>query len=212
MKRMPRGLAVSMIVCFVAVGVVAGCQGSAKIEPQIAVQSSDPERRTKLEELGIGGDFTLTDHNGNPFHLADHRGESVLIFFGYTFCPDACPQMLSKLSDVYSQLKLKPDQKLITLYITVDPERDTLAVMKTYLQYFTGVNAIGLTGTVSDIDKVVAQYGAMYKKEVSSSAAGYLVSHSTRLYLLDQAGKAQYLFRHSDTPEFIASVVKKVWE
>lgn len=209
---MTKDLAVRMIAWFISVGVMVGCQSNSTTETQVTAQSSDPPRSTKLEDLGIGGDFALTDHNGNRFQLAEHRGGAVLIFFGYTFCPDACPQMLSKLSDVYAGLKLTPGQKLITLYITVDPDRDTPEVMKTYLKYFASVNAIGLTGTISEIDKVVAQYGATYKKEVSTSAAGYLVSHSTRLFLLDKNGKTQYLFRHSDTPEFITSVVKQVWE
>jgi protein SCO1/2 len=186
---------------------IAGCSTT----PQEQATTGEPERSKKLEVFEIGGDFPLTDHNGQPFHLAEHQGEAFLIFFGYTFCPDACPQMLSKLSVVYSLLDRKPEQKLTALYISVDPERDTPEALKTYLQYFNSVESVGLTGTPEEIDRVTAQYGATYKKEASTSAAGYLVSHSTSLYLVDQRGRLRYIFRHGDAPEFIADVTEQIW-
>src|SRR5579862_3996206 len=118
-------------------------------------------QRTELPVLAVGGDFALTDDNNQPFELSSLRGKAVLIFFGYTSCPDVCPTTLSKLSSVQKQLG--PDATRVkTLYITVDPDRDTPAVLKADLGYFD-LDALGLTGTKSEIDNVVGLYGASYE-------------------------------------------------
>src|SRR5579862_3125400 len=100
-------------------------------------------QRTELPVLAVGGDFALTDHNGQHFELSSLRGKAVLIFFGYTSCPDVCPTTLSKLSSVYKQLGSDAN-RVKTLYITVDPGRDTPAVMKDDLSSFD-LDALGLT-------------------------------------------------------------------
>ena len=97
--------------------------------------------RGELPVLKVGGDFTLTDHNGQRFESSSLRGKAVLIFFGYTSCPDACPTTLSKLASVYK--RLGEDAKLVkTLYISVDPERDTPDVLKAELGNFE-LDALG---------------------------------------------------------------------
>lgn len=152
----------------------------------------------------IGGDFTLTDHDNKPFELASQRGKAVLIFFGYASCPDACPTTLSKISAVYRRLG-DDAAKVQTLYITVDPDRDTKEILKEDLSYFR-INAIGLTGTKAEIDKVVAQYGASYEiVPMPESAAQYTVAHSTTLYALDTNGKVQILFPYEATVEEITT-------
>ena len=145
--------------------------------------------------LPIGGDFTLTDHNGQRFELASLRGRAVLIFFGYTFCPDACPTTLSKLASVYR--KLGPDAKRVkTLYISVDPQRDTPAVLKADLSNFD-VDALGLTGTKPEIDAVVKAFGAAYEiVPMPNSAAKYSVAHTTSLYALDANGHTRIEFAY----------------
>jgi len=153
-----------------------------------------------------GGDFTLTDYNNQSFSLSQQRGKIVLIFFGYTNCADACPTMLTKLKRVYAELGDKRDQ-VQAVFISVDPERDTPAVLKDYLKFFS-IDAIGLTGKKDDIDKVVKQYGASYEIEQSDSAAGYHVNHSTYLYLIDQNGKLQSQFKHLDSVDAIAAGIK----
>jgi protein SCO1/2 len=114
-----------------------------------------------LPILPIGGDFQLTDHDGRPFALASQRGKVVLIFFGYSSCPDACPTTLSKLSTVARRLG-DDRSRMQALYVSVDPDRDTPQVLKDDLANFT-VDAIGLTGTRADLDRVVQQYGAKYE-------------------------------------------------
>ena len=173
----------------------------------------EPPNVPVLQDYGdkLGGDFTLTDHNGQRFDLSQHRGDAYLIFFGYTYCPDVCPTMLSKISLVYERLDSGPDERVRTLFVSVDPERDTPAKLKDYLQYFSTVDALGLTGAVEDIDRVVAQYGTMYEKAATDSKAGYLINHSTLLFLIDRQGKVRYLFRQDDSPEYIASGIKQVF-
>ena len=148
-----------------------------------------------LPVLPIGGDFALTDHNGQRFELASLRGRAVLIFFGYTFCPDACPTTLSKLASVYR--KLGPDAKRVkTLYISVDPQRDTPAVLKADLSNFD-VDALGLTGTKPEIDAVVKAFGAAYEiVPMPNSAAKYSVAHTTSLYALDANGHTRIEFAY----------------
>jgi cytochrome oxidase Cu insertion factor (SCO1/SenC/PrrC family) len=151
-------------------------------------------------------DFALTDQNDKPFHLSQLRGKVVLLFFGYTHCPDACPTTMAKLSQVYKLLERNADQ-VMTVFVSVDPGRDTTSVLKSYLAYFH-MNSIGLTGTKEEIDVVVKQYGAKYEIEQSDSAAGYHVNHSTDLYLLDQKGELARTFSYSDGTQVIVDGVR----
>lgn len=159
--------------------------------------------QTPIEKLG--GDFSLTDHNERPFQLQSQRGKVVLLYFGYTSCTEACPIMLTKVAGLYRALDADKE-KVQLLLVSVDPNRDTPAVLKKYLDYFK-VNAIGLTGTKEAVDKVVQQYGARYEIEKSESALGYHVSHTTDLYLLDQQGKVRRLLKHD---EKVATLTKEI--
>lgn len=151
-------------------------------------------------------DFALTDQNGKPFHLSQLRGKVVFIFFGYTHCPDACPTTMAKLSQVYKLLQHDAD-RVVTVFASVDPGRDTTSILKSYLAYFH-MNSIGLTGTKEEIDAVVKQYGAKYEIEESDSAAGYHINHSTDLYLPDQKGDLARTFSYSDGTRVIATVLR----
>lgn len=159
--------------------------------------------------LDGGGDFALTDHDGKPFSLTSQRGKVVLIFFGYTFCPDACPTTLSKLASVYR--KLGDDaSKVKTLYISVDPERDTPEVLKADLGNFR-IDAIGLTGQKAEIDKVVQQYGAAYEiVPTPESAAKYTVSHTTTLYALDPSGRIRMKFRYEASVDEVVDGIRAI--
>lgn len=166
-------------------------------------------RHAELPVLPIGGDFALTDFNNQRFELSSLRGKAVLIFFGYTSCPDVCPTTLSKLSSVYKRLGSE-SQRVKTLYITVDPARDTPTVLKEDLSSFQ-VDAIGLTGTKAEIDKVVGLYGASYEiVPLPNSAAKYSVAHSTTLYGLDAGGRTRILFPYEASIDDIASGVMKI--
>lgn len=156
-----------------------------------------------------GGDFTMTDHDGQPFALSSLRGKVVLIFFGYTSCPDACPTTLSKLASVYRRLGRDASQ-VKTLYISVDPARDTPAVLKADLDSFE-LDALGLTGTKEQIDKVVALYGAAYAiTPMPESAAKYMVAHTTSLYALDANGRTRIEFRYAASVDEIVAGLRTI--
>src|SRR6185295_8410835 len=192
-------------------GTEARDQSSGSAAPASAGAAA-PQQGTAapaLQKYDIGGNFTLTDQNGQPFQLSQLQGKVALLYFGYTLCPDACPATLARLTRAYKLLGPQARNDVVTVFISVDSGRDKPQKMKEYLDYFD-VNAVGLTGTKSQIDPVVAKYGARYEITDSGSAAGYLVNHSTSLYLIDQHGEVRYVFKHKDPPELIAAGVRQL--
>ena len=160
-----------------------------------------------LPVLPIGGEFTLTDHNGQPFSLSSLKGKVVLIFFGYTMCPDACPTTLSKLSSAYARLTPDERARVKAVYISIDPERDTPAVMKDHLTYF-GVDAIGLTGTVEGTSAVARQFGAHFEKTDDKTAAGYLMSHTVSIFGLDAEGQTRLLIDYEASVDLVVKEIR----
>ena len=155
-----------------------------------------------------GGNFTLTGTSGKPFHLQDLRGKIVLLFFGYTSCPDACPSTLAKLQRAFNLLPKEQVEQVRTVFVSVDPKRDTPKLLQEYVNYF-GINAIGLTGTKAEIDKVVQAYQAHYLEIPGETGNWYSINHTTTVYLHDKRGKVRYLFLYDDTPEQLAEAIKK---
>lgn len=162
----------------------------------------------ELQTFDFGGDFELPAHTGQTFRLADARGKAVLLFFGYTYCPDICPTTLQTMTQVEQLLGADKD-KLQTVFVSVDPERDTVPRLKEYVDHF-GINAVAVTAPVSRLDPVVKQYAAYYEKQASDSAMGYLVDHTSRLYLIDPQGRIRHLFRYGETAKAIAAGVRQV--
>ena len=196
----------ALIYCAVFALLVA-C--SAQPEAQkVPVETPTPVEVPSLQDFGgIGGDFALVDQHGASFELQSLRGQAAMLFFGYTYCPDICPVTLSKMGRVY-QLLDAPQQELTTLFVTVDPKRDTQEKLAEYLDYFA-IDAIGLRGDKEEIDQVVRQYGAHYS--LGEEQEAYLVDHSTYTYLIDQQGKVRFLFRQSDGPELMAAVAEQLF-
>ena len=160
------------------------------------------------EKLMNVGEFELVDHDGRVFRSSTLRGTPALLFFGYTHCPDACPTTMSKVARAYREAG--PDAKRIpSLFVSVDP-RDTPPGLEQYLGYFRAVPAKGLTGSKAQIDAVVKQFGARYEIRDSGSAAGPIVDHTIRLYLLDRDGDVVRIFDPSADPEEIAKAMKAV--
>jgi protein SCO1/2 len=165
-----------------------------------------PAEPLALQTFDFGGDFELPAHTGTAFRLADQRGKVVLLFFGYTFCPDICPTTLATVARVEKLLGTERD-RMQTVFVSVDPERDSPERLREYVGLFEA-RAIAATGTRAQIDAVVARYAAFYEKQMSDSAAGYLVDHTSRLYLIDAHGKVRYLFRYGEEAETIAKGVR----
>lgn len=163
-----------------------------------------------LQEYELGGDFSMVDQSGETFRLSDHRGKVILLFFGYTSCPDICPITLSRVARASELLDIE-NEELLTVFISIDPKRDQPEKIKEYLGYF-GINAIGVSGQKDDIDRVIEQYGGDYFVEQSDSAAGPLFAHTGYVYLIDQRGMVRFLFTHADSPEWIAAGIAQLLE
>lgn len=148
-------------------------------------------------------DFTLDSTLGRPLALSELRGEPVLLYFGYTTCPDICPTSLADLRMALQ--KLGPDSdKVQVLFVSVDPERDTVDRLQTYLGAFDP-SFIGLTGPAAEIEKVASRFGVYYQKSNVESAAGYLVDHTSTILLIDADGALRLMFPYGTTGEQIAA-------
>lgn len=157
---------------------------------------------TRISSQQIGGDFTLTSAKG-PVSLSDFKGEVAVIYIGYASCPDVCPTALAVLSQALNQLDEEQRNQVQGIFISVDPERDTPERLQTYTRFFSD-RLVGLTGSHEEIDKVVRQYGAFYRKvEMDDSAMGYAVDHSSRLYLIDRNGEFAGLLNHGVQPNTV---------
>lgn len=191
----------SLIPCVLVLLLGAGC----RTEPAAPV----PAAAEELPILPIGGDFTLTNQDAQPFELASLRGKVVLVFFGYTMCPDACPTTLSKLSAAYARLTDEERARVKALYISVDPERDTPKVMKEHLTYF-GVDAVGLTGSPEDTAKVARQFGAHFERSSEPTAAGYLMSHTVSMFGLDARGQTRLLIDYEANVDTVVRSIRQL--
>ncbi len=159
--------------------------------------------------LGIGGPFTLKDGNGQTVTDKDFRGKYVLVYFGYTFCPDVCPTTLNAVADAMD--KLGPAASHIQpLFITVDPKRDTPAVVKQYAAAF-GPRIEGLTGTPEEIAEVAKEYRVYYAEHRTGDGPNdYSMDHSSVLYLMGPNGDFVAPVRADQSGEEIAVNLKKL--
>ena len=147
-----------------------------------------------------GGEFTLQSVQG-PVNLGDLRGKVVLLFFGYTSCPDICPLSLARIGACLSSLEEEQAQRVSALFITLDPGRDTVERMRQYAGFFhPGI--IGLSGNVEEIDDVTARYGITWeRKSAPESALGYSISHPDTILLVDAEGELAGEVRGEDGSE-----------
>jgi protein SCO1/2 len=150
--------------------------------------------------------FTLTGPGEQPVSLVDFRGKVVMIYFGYTFCPDVCPATMVELRDALDILGRRREDVQV-LMITVDPERDTAEVLEEYLAHFDE-SFIGLTGTPDELIAVTAPMGIFFERHEGSAASGYLVDHTATVAVLDKDGKLRLIYPFGITGEEMAADLK----
>jgi protein SCO1/2 len=154
----------------------------------------------------IGGPFTLVDQNGAKKSDTDFRGKFMLVYFGYTYCPDVCPLTLGVMDDALAKIGAAR-ARVVPVFITVDPARDTPKVMKSYVAAFGG-HWVGLTGSAVEIAKVAKSYAVYYKKQ-PLKGGGYAMDHSSTIYLMGPDGSFVANYDESLGPAGLAAELKK---
>jgi len=157
----------------------------------------------------IGGPFTLVDQNGRTVTSDSLKGKPTLIYFGFTYCPDVCPTSLLLMETAVEKLGPDAASKVNLVFITIDPERDTPALLKGYVTNF-GPTFIGLTGTPEQVAAVARAYRVYYQKVPGKDGSPYLMDHSSIVYVLDSRGRFVTHFTHESKAEQIAAAVKKL--
>lgn len=157
----------------------------------------------------IGGPFTLVDQNGRTVTAGDFRGRFMLLYFGYTYCPDVCPTTLTTMADAIDILD-GDGESIVPIFITVDPERDTPEHLKMYVNYFHP-RLVGLTGTPQSVGAAARAYRIYYAKAPQGAAAGddYLMDHSSGIYLMGPDGAFRAHFDHGTGAEAMAKRIRE---
>ena len=173
----------------------------------VFAETSDRAAEASEKPDALGGDFVLTDHHGNRFDSTKLRGQLVLVFFGYTYCPDICPAELSLIAKVVRQLG--PDRDKVTpLFISVDPERDTPEQLNHYVSFFSP-ELIGLTGSEEELLEVVSDYRVQRKLNIRHDGDRYYtVDHSANLFILGRNGQVTNIVPNGIPAEHVLDIVK----
>jgi protein SCO1/2 len=168
---------------------------------------TEPFRGTLYDPALPAPEIELTQDNGSSFRLSEMRGNVVLLFFGYASCPDVCPTTLSELRKVNEELG-KDAGQIRVVFVTVDPERDTPENIQKYVSIFNP-SFVGLSGSMEELAPVWKDYGVYREVEhVSSSATGYLVNHTARVYLIDPDGNLRLSYGYGTPTEDIVHDLK----
>jgi protein SCO1 len=168
---------------------------------------STPQKTVQHPSLGnkLGGDFSLQSADGTVT-LKQYQGKVVVLYFGYTACPDVCPTTLGIMGQAFKQLSAKEQAQTQGLLITLDPERDTVERLAEYTPYFHP-NILGLGGNLADITRIARQYGVMFFRAKTEDDGNYLVDHSSRTYVIGKSGQVAYLLPHNTS---VSELVEKI--
>ena len=159
-----------------------------------------------IDKVELGGPFTLTDQNGEKRSDSEFRGKYMLIFFGYTFCPDVCPTTLAVMAAALDKMGSGAD-RIVPIFISVDPERDKPEVLKAYLSAF-GPRFVGLTGTEEEIAATAKAY-RVYVQSHKDEGQNYTVDHSGVVYLMDKSGAFLANYSLDASPDKLAADLTK---
>ena len=186
----------SRLACLPAAGILLGACTEGKLQfSSIDMTGADYAR-----------DFRLTDHTGKPRSLADFKGKIVVLFFGYTQCPDVCPTTLTELSQVKQLLGADAD-KLQVLLVTVDPQRDTPEVLKAYMANFDPA-FLALRGSAEELAAMAKDFKVYYKRTEGKTPTSYSMDHSAASYVYDTQGRLRLYTRYGSGAQALASDIK----
>jgi protein SCO1/2 len=172
--------------------VLTACSGDAKF------------KSTDVTGATFARDFHLTDHNGKPRTLADFKGKALVIFFGYTHCPDFCPTTLAEMAEALHRLGDKAKEVQV-LFVTLDPERDTSQILAQYVPAFHP-SFLGLTGSAEEVAAVAKEFKAVYQKQ--DGGENYTLDHSTGTYVYDPSGRLRLYMSYGQGADVLAHDLK----
>jgi protein SCO1/2 len=191
----------------IAIVVLLALAASVTLNTYLMLDVPEPKITTS-GTAAIGGPFTLVATDGETVSDQTYRGKWLLIYFGYTYCPDACPTALNSISLALERLGSQAND-LQPLFVTVDPDRDTRETMVKYLTSFDS-RIIGLTGTKDQIDSVIKEYRLYVSREKPEHGGDdYLVSHSSYIYLMDPQGRFVNVIHAEELGDEIAIRLRK---
>lgn len=156
--------------------------------------------------------FTLTADTGQSVTASVFRGETTLVYFGYTHCPDVCPETMARLMQVLEKLPAADAKQVRILFISVDPARDTPQALHAYVTAFDAQHIRGLTGTDAQVESLAKRYRVAYQMEKRDPNGSYEVTHSSAVYIFDRDGRARLLATSGDSPDAIAHDLQRVIE
>jgi protein SCO1/2 len=202
-RRVPRRSAIfTVIVVGFLIGALTGVTMLFLSQPQ------GPARVQTSGKALVGGPFKLIDQSGKDVTDRDFRGRHMLVFFGFTHCPDICPAELQVMSAALDQLGDEA-HKVVPIFITLDPERDTQAAIADYVKHF-GSNFVGLTGSPEAVAAAAKAYRVAYAKvEIQGAADGYTVDHSALVYLMDTDGEYVTHFVYGTSADKMAKTLAR---
>lgn len=186
----------SFVIAVTALFLLAGCNR----QPEQVFKNTD------ITGLDYARGFTLTDHTGKTRTLADFKGKAVVVFFGFTQCPDVCPTTMAEMANVMKELGPLAD-KVQVLFITVDPERDTQQLLAQYVPAFDP-RFLGLVGDKAATDAVAKEFKVFYQKVPGKTPGSYSVDHTAGSYVFDPQGRIRLFIRHGQGPEPIVHDLK----
>jgi len=167
-----------------------------------------PERPLPKANIAAGGDFTLQSASG-PVSLKDYRGKLVLLYFGYTYCPDICPTSLAATAEGLKLLKPEELARVAMIFVSVDPKRDTPARLKEYVEFFHP-SIIGVTGAPEVIAQIAKRYGVFYaEQKVETAGAGYVVDHSADTFIVGPDGQLAGKMAHATPPDQVVVAIRR---
>lgn len=154
--------------------------------------------------------FSLTADDGKPVDASAFKGQTTLVYFGYTHCPDVCPETMARLMQVLAKLGRKDAEHVRILFISVDPARDTPQALHDYVDAFDARHARGLTGTDRQIESLARRYRVAYQMEKRDPKGNYEVTHSSAVYIFDAQGRARLLATERDSPDAVTHDLRRI--
>lgn len=202
--------AVQVLILILLTSVVlSGCGGATSKKTRVLETDINVPMGTRLNPPLVLTDFTLTTHSNTSLSLSDLQGRVVLLYFGYTFCPDVCPATLADLVHVKRDLG-DAAQNVAFIFVSVDGERDTPEVLARYMQSFDS-SFIGLQGDERTLRRIGSEYGLLYeRRNIAGTSAEYLVDHTASIYLIDTEGRLNVIYPFGTPPETISADIREL--